>query len=610
MTSRPLNQVNVPGTSSFLEEIFRGSLRLDLIHPFPEQPEDDRKTGDAQVAEAKEFARRLVDPTDLESARALPRAVVDELRGSPYVKLQSPVELGGLALSDLNTFRVVQAIASWSLPLGLFIAIQNSIGFAPLLRILPDGPLRAMLTERVAEGLISSFADTEPNGAANHRRETVAVPAEDGDGYLITGEKVFSGNAAFAELLGVVATVHEAERETRRLFVVDPAAPGVRRSADHEFMGIKGFPNGGFSLDRVRVPADHVFVENPSPHDVRITAQAGGLAILGRMYLIAAPSLAIAKLCLQWQREFVNRRSVDGVPLGEYEEIQHLIGESLADTFALEAVAEWSLLCEDLGLNPLAEQNAAKNLCSVLCWGVVDRTMSLYAAEGYETAESKARRGAPPVPLERAFRDARGLRISGGVDFQLDYWMSKFVIFSYHRAGVVDGGTPPEAAERARQRLAAALNVRNQRHLAQLQVWVDRFRERCAELARSHPDDAALFAQERTLIAVARLAAEVMAASLVLARAARRTAEGDTEAQDLADVYCTGALRRIADHAREADDPERPDTGRVSRKWIGGDDRDELLRDIVTETGAGTGAGAAGETAPATATGRAPDTER
>lgn len=581
--SRPLNAINVPGRTSFLEEIFRGALRLDLVHPFPAQPESDRKQGDALVANAKEFARGLVDPALVEKTGELPREAIKRLRESSYLKLQSPRKLGGLALSDLNAFRVIQAISSWSLPLGLVVAVQNSIGFAPLVQILPEGPLRDMLSERVARGLISAFADTEPSGAANLRRETVAVPTEDGHAYLVSGEKVFSGNAPFAELLGVVATVQEDGREMRRLVVVDPDAPGVRRSAEHEFMGIKGFPNGGFTLDRVRVPRDHVFVEKPSAHDVRITAQAGGLAILGRMYLIAAPSLAIAKLCLEWSRGFVRRRRVDGVPLAEYEEIQHLIGQSLADTFALEAVAEWSLLCEDAGLNPLFEQVVAKNLCSLLCWGVVDRTMSLFAAEGYETAASKAARGAPPVPLERSFRDARNLRISGGVDFQLDYWLSKLAIFSYHRAGVLDDGQGAEQAAEARELLAAALTPRNQRHLAELHDSVAEFRARCAALAKAYPDDETLFAQEHTLIAVARWATEIMAASLVLARAARRTAEHDTEAQDLADIYCTGALRRIAEYAREALEEERPDTGRVTQRWITGDGHGGLLDDIVAD---------------------------
>ncbi|MDW6058495.1 hypothetical protein SAZ11_10975 [Streptomyces sp. FXJ1.4098] len=72
LMSRPLNAINVPGRTSFLEEIFRGALRLDLVHPFPAQPESDRKQGDALVADAKEFARGLVDPALVEKTGELP----------------------------------------------------------------------------------------------------------------------------------------------------------------------------------------------------------------------------------------------------------------------------------------------------------------------------------------------------------------------------------------------------------------------------------------------------------------------------------------------------------------------------------------------------------
>src|SRR5690606_16706160 len=155
--------------------------------------------------------------------------------------------------------------------------------------------------------------------------------------------------------------------------------------------------------------------------------------ILGRMYLIAAPSLAIGRLCLHWSRDFVNRRYVDGRNLGGYDEIQRMVAASLAEVFAMEAVTAWSLLGEGAPrLNVKFEQNAAKNIASVTCWRVAERTMSLLAGEGFETAASKARRGAAPLPLERFYRDARNLRISGAVDFQMDNWTARLFIFSYY----------------------------------------------------------------------------------------------------------------------------------------------------------------------------------
>jgi len=587
LSSKPVNDVTVSGVSSFLEELYCGRLRWDFLVPFPEQEAEDRITGDSLVSDVQDFLVRNVNPTAIDEKKEISPEVLEYLRSAGYFKLQGGPEVGGLGLSDLNTFRVIEAICSWSIPVALVVAIENSIGMAPLVSLVPDGPLRDLLVERVSAGLVSCFADTEPTGAANHKRDTSAIPSDDEGHYVVSGEKVYSGNAPLAELIGILATVKEHGTEIRRLFVFDPETPGLRRSAAHEFMGIKGFPNGALSLSDAVISRDRMFVEPPTGYDSRLTAKAGGLPILGRMYLIAAPSLAISKLCLTWSRDFATRRMVDGVPLGDYEEIQRLLAESLADTYAIESVSEWALLCGLRNLNPRFEQHAAKNISSVLCWRIVDSTMSLLAAEGFETGPSKARRGAPAVPLERFFRDARGLRISGGVDFQLDNWMSNIVIFSYYRAGLAGIAADVAASVATAERITMALSTRNQEHFRYVEDGVGRFCELCTEISDRYGDDRELFAHERLMICVARVANELFVMALVLARAVRPDQASGLSREDLADLYCTRARRRIAAlHTEIADLSDAPDVAysKLSSDWLSGQEAAETLADIITVT--------------------------
>src|SRR5439155_17421807 len=181
------------------------------------------------------------------------------------------------------------------------------------------GPLRDLLRRSLTEGAISDTSDSEPAGAANRRRWTVAVPVGGGDEYSLTGEKLHVGNASVADLLAVTATVSEQGQEATRLLFVDARSPGVRVHARHEFMGLKGFPNAALTFDDVRVPRDHLLLEETED---RLTPALDIALDRGRMYLIAAPSLAIARLCLRWSRDFATRRSIDGRGLGEYDEIQ------------------------------------------------------------------------------------------------------------------------------------------------------------------------------------------------------------------------------------------------------------------------------------------------
>lgn len=587
MSPRPRTEMSMPGIASFTEELCVGRFRWDLIHPFPVQDPTERQIGDAAVKEAVGFVTAHVDPTALDATKQLPEGLLDDLRTRGYLSLMLGPELGGLGLSRFNAFRVIEAVTSWSTAVGLLLAIQNGIGAGPFAEVLPPGPLRDLVRERVAAGAVSGSADTEPSGQANTHRRTVATPTGDGRAYLLSGEKIHISNAAVADLLAVTATVTEPTGPQTRLFFVDMSSPGVRVESVHEFMGIKGFPSGRVLLRDVRVPRELMLVEDaPGRH----TPELSFLLLKGRLHVVVAPALALTKVCLEWSREFALRRHVDGRSVGEYDAVQRLISHSLADLFALETVAQW-VMVGDSGPDPVnlrLEQLAAKNITSLACWRVVDRTMSLLAGEGYETAPSKAARGLAPVPMERVFRDARGLRIWGGVDFLVDNWFSRLVTFQYYypepdNVAEIEGdpgGQPvPDVP---------ALSTRNRTHLRFVADQARTLARDCLRLARRHPDPEELFARQEVLILTARILTELVTMSLVLSRTAGLADDqGDPapgtgrDAQDLADVYCCAAARRIAGWRRQLCDDDGPDHGGVAAGWLRGDRFGGSTGDVV-----------------------------
>jgi alkylation response protein AidB-like acyl-CoA dehydrogenase len=585
MVNNARNATSDPDRPSFLEELYQGRFRWDLIRDFPTQHPQDLDLGDRVVEELTSLIRDRVDPTAVDVDRGLPDGLLEELAARGYFRLQADPGIGGHLLSHYNTFRVVEAAASWSTPIALSIAVENALGASAFLPVLPEGPLLELVREHVARGGLSASADSEPAGAANQRRTTTATPVEGADAYLLNGRKVFVGHAPVAELVSVSATVRERGEERVRMFFVRTDSPGVTAGQWHEYMGVKGFPNGWLQFDDVLVPGDQLLVEKGATHEVRVTPATAKLVTRGRLYLIAAPSLAVAKLCVQWARDFVLRREVDGRTLAHYEEIQQQLAESLAETFAIEAMSQWCLLPDDQGieLNLRFEQNAAKNVSSLLSWNIVERTMSLLAAEGYETAQSKARRGVPPVPVERYLRDVRNLRISGGVDFQIDNWIARMSILSYYypEPDHADELTLDEPAPRDFG--GAVLSDRNLDHLRSVAAEIRRFGRTCLELAHRHPGRAELLAQERTLILLTSIARELLVMSLTLARASAMAATGDDSGQGLADVFCVSAGHRIADLRRRLAAGSPADFAGVSAAWLSGISLDHLVQDASTD---------------------------
>jgi len=542
---------------TFLSALESGHLDWELFRHFPEQLPADRKAGDAVVAGVETFMRDRLDPDEIDLTGQLPDGFLDDLRAGGYLKLRDSARIGGLELSAYNTFRVIEQASSWCMPAGQMLAIQAGVGAPALIPALPPGPLLDFVNERIGGGAVSGFGLTEPSGQNNSWPGMTATLSADGAHYVLRGSKVFTGHGPVADLLPVAATEHHSGGRRLCICFVDTSAPGFEVSSPIEFTGSRGLPNGALRFHEVRVPVAHVV--RGEPEDPRFPELMRTAVMAGQLYFTGAPAMAIARLCRGWSGEFVARRRINGLPLGEYDEIQRIVADTLAEVYAMESVVRWSLLESGPG-DRWFERLAAKNLLVRTAWRIVDRTVSLYGAEGIETVPSKRRRGVPPVPLERRLRDARGLRIAGNVDFQLDNQAGQGLLARFY----LTAGTDPEPPLRPAVE-PTALSLANQAHLRSMADQFGEFRRTCLDLVRRYPRQSELFAQEHRLILLGRIAAELFAACATLARAGGAL---DDDQQALADVYCTAARHRLADHWRRLPDGSGPDFATVSRNWL------------------------------------------
>jgi alkylation response protein AidB-like acyl-CoA dehydrogenase len=573
---QPGREAGETGGPSLSNELFLGVLRWDLLVPFPVQDDEDRRAGDERVAEFTRYLRTHVDPNAVDAARELPADVVEALRDGGYLRLLVGEEDGGVGLSPFNAFRLIETASSWSLAVANMMGIGNGFGAGGYLRMLPDGALREVIRAHVAAGNFSGRADTEPAGAGNAepagaadpRQGTTATPVDGGTAYLLNGEKVFIGNAAIADLLDVTATVvADGAVDSDVSFFVDARTPGLEVVERQDFMGLGGAPIATLRLRDVRVPSSRMFRD-------RRTRDMKEHIYLARTLSVVPPSLAIARLCAHWSREFVNRRRIDGRPLGSFQEIQRIVASTVADTFAMESLVHWTMLGR--GTDVLHEHVALKNVASESCWRVIDRTMGLLGGEGFETAHSKARRGAQPLPVERFFRDVRGLRISGGVDFLIDYLGGRIRLTDcyYDRNYTADSGVDGETA--AARRLVARHGAE---HVEFVTEQAARLGRTCRDLTERHPDRKDLFDRQHTVLTLNRIANELLTTAAALARSASAS---DDDAASIAAIHCATARRRVAALWAELDDGDEHEYAEISARWLGGPRYDALLGDAIT----------------------------
>jgi alkylation response protein AidB-like acyl-CoA dehydrogenase len=354
----------------------------------------------ARRADAEGFARDHVAPAAarIDESAMFPEALVVEAARRGYLGLLIAREAGGAGASHLGYALAIEAIARASATMAVILAVHNSLVSATLQASGSDAQRRHWLPRLATGEALGAFALSEADaGTDAANQQTVA--RRTGDGYRITGRKVWVANGEAATVaLVFAATSPGARGRGVSAFLVPLDRPGVTREPGVDSLGVRGLGCVDLKLEDVAVgDEDRIGEENAGFGVARRALEVGRIAI-------AAQALGVGQAAVDEALAHARTRHTFGRPIAEYQAIQWFLADMATELDAARLLTWKAAVEADSGrpVGPLAAM--AKLAASEAAHRAADKAMQVLASAGY-------RRGST---VERLFRDVRATEIYQG----------------------------------------------------------------------------------------------------------------------------------------------------------------------------------------------------
>ena len=338
------------------------------------------------------FAEAEVAPLarQMDDAAAMPRALIDQLFALGVMGIEIPEAHGGAGGSFMLSILAVEELSRVDPAVAVVVDVQNTLVINALRRWATDDQ-QARWLPALASRAVGAYALSEP-GAGSDAFALTTRAVRDGDGWVLTGRKLWITNAAEAALFIVFATADpSAGHRGITAFVVDRDTPGFAVGKKEDKLGIRASSTCELLLDDCRVPDASVLGEVGRGYRVAIeTLNEGRIGIAAQMVGLAQGALDHAIAYVQERQQF-------GQPIASFQAVQFQIAQAATEIEAARLATYNAARLRDAGEPFLTEGAMAKLFASQVAERVSSLAVQLFGGVGYTK----------DCPVEKLYRDAK-----------------------------------------------------------------------------------------------------------------------------------------------------------------------------------------------------------
>ncbi len=279
------------------------------------------------------FAEREIKPHSgaWDKHQSFPRQVVEQLGELGFLGVAYPERWGGGGADTLSQVLVVEGLSRYDASVGLTCAAHMSLGTGHIAMFASDENRDRLVPELLRANKLAAWCLTEP-GSGSDAGALKTRATRVGDGYALTGNKMFITNGTVGDVYVVMAVTDPgAGRSGVSAFIVERGAAGLSNGRKIEKLGLRASDTAEVVLDNVIVPARNLIGEPGDGYRQALKVLEGGR--IG----IAGFAAGIARGALEEATAYARHRTQFGKPIADFQAIQ------------------WIVVLEDLGNSRLLE---------------------------------------------------------------------------------------------------------------------------------------------------------------------------------------------------------------------------------------------------------------
>ncbi len=350
-------------------------------------------------ASVRRFARERLAPhvRAMDDAGVFRQDLLREFFELGLMAVEVPEEFGGQDGTFFQSILAIEELARVDPSAAVIVDVQNTLFLNAILHWGTAEQKRRWLP-RAAKDTVASYALSEA-GSGSDAFALATRAVEDGDGYRLTGRKLWITNAGESGFFLLFATVNpEQGYKGITAFLIERDFPGFQVGKKEDKLGIRASSTCELILDGCFVPKANIVGEVGKGYKIAIeTLNEGRIGIGAQMLGLAQGALDHALAYAQQRKQF-------GKSIAEFQGVQFELAEMAVEVEATRLMVYNAARLHDAGRPFLTEAAMCKYFASQVAERVASRAVEVLGGVGFTK----------DYPVEKLYRDAKIGRIYEG----------------------------------------------------------------------------------------------------------------------------------------------------------------------------------------------------